>query len=168
MRVLTVKQPWAWAIIHGDKDVENRVRSLGPYRGPIAVHVSKRVARDVIEAPPRVLTRAVGTWRLNGGAFGKFPWTEHLGHIIGVVDLVNVHHGLNTEPNRMRAVRSCFQPGKPYGPCSPWAMPDHHHLALTNPRLLTRPIPATGRLALWRPDDALLTAITEQLGEAPE
>ena len=28
MRVLTVRQPWAWAIIHGQKDVENRVRSL--------------------------------------------------------------------------------------------------------------------------------------------
>ena len=28
MRVLTVRQPWAWAIIHGGKDVENRVRNL--------------------------------------------------------------------------------------------------------------------------------------------
>ena len=38
MRALTVRQPWAWAIIHGGKDVENRVRSLGPYRGPVAIH----------------------------------------------------------------------------------------------------------------------------------
>jgi hypothetical protein len=24
VRVLTVRQPWAWAIIHGGKDAENR------------------------------------------------------------------------------------------------------------------------------------------------
>lgn len=33
MRILTVRQPWAWAIIHGGKDVENRTRNVaGDYR----------------------------------------------------------------------------------------------------------------------------------------
>ena len=24
MKALTIKQPWAWAILHGGKDIENR------------------------------------------------------------------------------------------------------------------------------------------------
>ena len=39
MRVLTVRQPWAWAIVHGGKDIENRTRNVaGAYRGPVAIH----------------------------------------------------------------------------------------------------------------------------------
>lgn len=37
MKVLTVRQPWAWAIIHGGKNVENRSRRI-TYRGPLAIH----------------------------------------------------------------------------------------------------------------------------------
>jgi hypothetical protein len=37
MRALTVQQPWAWAIVHGGKDVENRTQAWG-YRGPLAIH----------------------------------------------------------------------------------------------------------------------------------
>ena len=39
MRAMTVRQPHAWAIIHGGKDVENRTRNIaGSYRGPVAIH----------------------------------------------------------------------------------------------------------------------------------
>lgn len=37
MRALTVQQPWAWAIVHGGKDVENRTQAWS-YRGPLAIH----------------------------------------------------------------------------------------------------------------------------------
>lgn len=50
--------------------------------------------------------------------------------------------------------------------CSRWAMEDHYHLVLANPRPLPSPIPATGRLGLWRPDDTLAAAITEQFADA--
>jgi hypothetical protein len=36
-RALTVKQPWAWAIVAGYKDVENRPRRTN-FRGPLLVH----------------------------------------------------------------------------------------------------------------------------------
>ena len=37
MRVLTVRQPWAWAIIHGGKTIENRSRNVaGKYRDTAA------------------------------------------------------------------------------------------------------------------------------------
>jgi hypothetical protein len=43
VRILTVRQPWAWAIIHGGKTVENRVRNIaGDYRGPVLIHVGLR------------------------------------------------------------------------------------------------------------------------------
>jgi len=37
LRALTVQQPWAWAIIHGGKDVENRGRNCH-FRGRFYVH----------------------------------------------------------------------------------------------------------------------------------
>nr|WP_273544234.1 ASCH domain-containing protein [Luteimonas saliphila] len=34
-------QPWAWLIVHGPKDVENRDWRTG-YRGPILIHAGKK------------------------------------------------------------------------------------------------------------------------------
>mgnify|MGYP001137357808 FL=1 len=43
MRAITVRQPWAWAIVFGQKDVENRSRNIaGRYRGPVAIHAGLR------------------------------------------------------------------------------------------------------------------------------
>lgn len=38
MKVLSVRNPWAWAIIHG-KDCENRSWKT-PHRGPLLIHAS--------------------------------------------------------------------------------------------------------------------------------
>lgn len=40
MKTLTVKQPWAWAIIHGPKRIENR-SWWTRYRGPLLIHAAK-------------------------------------------------------------------------------------------------------------------------------
>jgi hypothetical protein len=40
MLALTVKQPWADAIIHAQKDIENRTWPTA-YRGPLAIHAGK-------------------------------------------------------------------------------------------------------------------------------
>lgn len=40
MIALSVRQPWAWLIVSGWKDVENRTRRIG-YRGPLLIHASK-------------------------------------------------------------------------------------------------------------------------------
>jgi hypothetical protein len=37
MRALTVKQPWAWAILHAGKDIENRGWRTH-YKGPLVIH----------------------------------------------------------------------------------------------------------------------------------
>lgn len=156
LRVLTVRQPWAWAIIHGGKDIENRVRSLGPYRGPVAIHVAGAYAVDGLDLP--ALTEACDAWcKEAGGFWHKHPWLRGVGHVIGVVDLVGTHVG-----GRGGCYPSPSDPTR-LAWCSPWAIPDHHHLELANPRPLAAPIPATGRLGLWRPDDDLAAAILEAL-----
>ena len=39
VRLLSIQQPWAWLIVHGEKRIENR-RWRTRYRGPIAIHAS--------------------------------------------------------------------------------------------------------------------------------
>lgn len=47
---LSVRQPWAWAIIHADKDIENRswqaVNHGLRQRGRIAIHAAKGMTKD--------------------------------------------------------------------------------------------------------------------------
>lgn len=42
---LSIRQPWAWLIIHGHKDIENRDWST-PFRGQLLVHAGLTMTRD--------------------------------------------------------------------------------------------------------------------------
>lgn len=75
MKALTVHQPWAWAIAHGHKTVENRPWTTS-YRGPLAVHAGRR--HD---------PRAVAVFERAGVAM---PDDMPRGVIVAVVDLVDV------------------------------------------------------------------------------
>ena len=44
MKALTVTQPWAWLLIHGTKDIENRNWPTS-FRGEIAIHAAKGMPR---------------------------------------------------------------------------------------------------------------------------
>ncbi|GEL47428.1 hypothetical protein CHO01_25440 [Cellulomonas hominis] len=157
MRVLTVRQPWAWAIIHAGKDVENRVQTLGPYRGPVAIHAGLGEV-DRNNDASRALRAAHGT---------EAPTQLHFGAVIGVVDLTDVHHDNTVRGASLHCCSDSDWHGRDPrcpGMCSPWAMADHHHLVLANPRPLARPIPHRGGLGLRRAPADLVAAITEQLG----
>lgn len=56
---LSVRQPWAWAIIHAGKDIENRswqaVNHGLKRRGRIAVHASKGMTREEYEHASRFM-----------------------------------------------------------------------------------------------------------------
>jgi len=137
MRVLTVRQPWAWAIIHGGKDIENRVRNLaGEYRGPVAIHAGLAPV-DQDNLASRTHRRAHGSSVDTGIFFGA---------IIGVVDLLAV-----IEPHE----RCEF--------CSPWAIEGNYHLALGNPRALRKPIPYRGALGLRRLEHSAIELIKKEL-----
>lgn len=76
MKALSIKQPWAWAILHAGKNIENRPRRTN-YRGTIAVHASLKLFPGWEEYYPN---RAL-----------KVPPLEDLsiGAIIGFVDIVD-------------------------------------------------------------------------------
>lgn len=42
---LSIRQPWAWLIVNGHKDIENRTWVTG-FRGRFLVHASKGMTRD--------------------------------------------------------------------------------------------------------------------------
>jgi len=75
MKLLSVRQPWASAIVNGEKDVENRTWSTR-YRGPVAIHASLHL--DTAAVFP------------DGKSPGAFLDLLPRGAVIGVVDLLDV------------------------------------------------------------------------------
>lgn len=125
---LSVRQPWAWAIIHAGKDIENRSRfavtkgELKPRR--IAIHAAKGMTRD------EYLEAASFMWTL--GVACPAPTTLDRGGIIGAVDVVSV-------------VKAHASPWF-FGPCG---------LVLANAEACNL-VPSVGSLGYftWRPADA--------------
>lgn len=136
-RILTVRNPWAWAIINAGKTVENRSRNVaGDYRGPLLIHVAKQYAagwRSPVLAG--LMNQHDGVWD------EPQPWRAHAGMIVGVVDLVDSH-----------PVDDCIeqQHDGDWLACSEWADRTGHHLVLANPRALDDPIPYAGMLGVRR------------------
>lgn len=160
MRVLTVRQPWAWAIIHGGKDVENRVRNIaGDYRGPVAIHAAKGVG-------------SIDEFLANTVAVAKIgppvPFGLTHGAIIGVVDLTDVHSASVIDGCGVMDHQCEEHPHGCRRHCSPWAMgpaPEgwYQHLWLANPRALAEPIPYRGALGLRRLDEDTTSRIMREL-----
>lgn len=155
MKAITVRQPWAWAIMHGGKDIENRSRNIaGKYRGPVVIHAGKAI---IDEQLPRTVAASVGFLsrklgrlipdvpQFAGGSDDPWnvvaPWYGSRGGALGTVDLIDVHD----------------ERGCPGLSCSPWAFDDGSvHLLLANPRPFPEPIPYKGALGLWNFPDELL------------
>jgi hypothetical protein len=155
MRCITVQQPWAWAIIHGGKNIENRTQ-LGMWRRAvgttIAVHAGAQISEHGM-ADERIghALRDRGHIHMPPAAFSPPGLNSLLGApihrsaILGVVDVDDVHPAA--------------------GCCEPWGehdywdadgdyRPDVVHLVLTNPQALTVPVPCRGKLGLWSlPED---------------
>jgi hypothetical protein len=80
MMALTVRQPWAWAIVHADKTVENRSWAT-TYRGPLAIHAGANRSR--------IFREQASYWMDKIGVM--VPARDDLlyGCVIGTVDLVD-------------------------------------------------------------------------------
>ena len=180
MRMLTVRQPWAWAIMHGGKNVENRVRNLaGGYRGPVAIHAGLAIDHDydalMISEPAGIIAREkrpVGMRmvpsRISEPDEPRFHVTERYGYrgaIIGVVDLGDVHMAMPDELGRIRCQPENRAPGAWREACSPWAQEANYHLVLENPRPLVEPIPYRGALGLRTLDPETTARILAQIGD---
>ena len=149
MKALTVQQPWAWAIVHGGKDVENRTQAWA-YRGTLAIHAGLRGSERGLESP---LFREA--WLRAGHHAGQALELPR-GCVIGVVDLVGAH----------TAHEGCCE--------SPWAEQsyDEHggrhrrdivHLELSRPRPIPEPVPCRGALGLWKMPPDVLGQVLEQI-----
>lgn len=83
MKALTVKQPWAWAIIHAGKCWENRNWKTN-YRGPLLIHSGLKFdeqAPDWIEfmgiEKDGIVRRAyTNVIKLGGGIIGRVDLTD--------------------------------------------------------------------------------------------
>lgn len=76
---LSIRQPWAWLIVQGYKDIENRGWVTGK-RGPFLIHAAKGMTRPEYAAAMMVA-------RGNGVTIPAFEDLER-GGIVGMADLV--------------------------------------------------------------------------------
>ncbi len=83
--ILSVRQPWAWMIIHGDKDIENRTWRTR-VRGPVLIHASGSCTRREYEE-----ASGFAFWCIGGAIWDNYPKFEHLqrGGIVGQVEIVD-------------------------------------------------------------------------------
>jgi hypothetical protein len=121
VKTLTVRQPWAYLIVNGHKDIENRTWSTA-YRGPILIQSSKTYG-SVMELSDNCLwIEKYARPRLT------LPQNFTLGIIEGIVTLSDIK----------RDVRSF------------WADPDCYHWLLANPIPLDlESVSIKGKLGLW-------------------
>ncbi len=77
MKVISIRQPWAWLIIHAGKDIENRDWCTN-FRGPVAIHASKYVptAAEISEIELAMKVRIRRLELQYGGIIGTAEITD--------------------------------------------------------------------------------------------
>ncbi|MFF8784733.1 ASCH domain-containing protein [Streptomyces sp. NPDC015125] len=134
MKALTVRQPWADAIAHGGKTVENRT-----WPAPNK-HVGTRILIHAAAMPDR--HAVLPDDYVPAGPTGLFP--DYRGAILAVATLIGSHFDTGT----------C---------CQPWGMREVYHWQLADIQPLNEPVPAKGRLGFWTPTEEEFDATTVQL-----
>lgn len=132
MKVLTVRQPWAWLILHGGKDIENRSWPTN-YRGPLAIHAAKGMTRQEFDMALDFVSRFDDelSWHMTAVDFKATS-----GAIIGIVE-----------------VRDCATYND-FRPCPPrWYMGPYAWI-LSDPKPC-EPVYVKGKLGLWEWDGNL-------------
>jgi hypothetical protein len=93
MKALSLKQPWAWAVIHAGKVVENRTWKV-KFRGPLLIHASKGCTREEYESAARWMNeRGLASWpRWSDAGPPRIPDLDDLerGGIVGRARLVDI------------------------------------------------------------------------------
>jgi hypothetical protein len=77
MKTLSIRQPWAWLIVNGFKDIENRVWKTF-FRGELLIHAGKIIDDSSFEwiksvlVDPFIYNRMIHEAKINrGGIVGK-------------------------------------------------------------------------------------------------
>jgi len=158
IKAITIKQPWAWAIAHGGKDIENRTWGTS-YTGLLAIHAGAAWAE-----PGACDRRVIAAAEADKDENGCYDPPLHVEVEIGRAGSTRVRP---TDPRYVRsaivAVVEVVDWGVCEGYCSPWAIPGQHHWRLTNARPLAQPVHCKGRLSLWSLPNDVETAVRDQL-----
>lgn len=132
MKVLSIKQPWAFLLASGIKDVENRVWQT-KYRGMVLIHAPKKTdfdhpkIQEFIKYSAKKFNRSIDEMEL----FLK-EQASQTSAIIGAM-----------------YVMDCVK-----GSRSQWAFPDQWNWIIRQPYLFNEPIMnVSGKLHLWNYED---------------
>lgn len=135
MRALTVRQPWAAAIAHGPKRIENRPMPIPPKHLGTTILIHAGLTGDRVPRPS------------DQGPHIRATWPRHWGALVAAATLASCHKAASPR---------C---------CAPWGFPQTDndklwHWQLDNVRAIPHPILGVrGQLGLWTvPADALAAA----------
>ena len=157
VKVLSVRQPWAWLIVAGLKDIENRTWKTD-YRGRLLIHAGKEFDWSALRwlsvisqtYPPMigVMWQILVHFGLDADdvEYGNPPTLhqEELGALVGSVTLLDIVHWSDSD--------------------SVWAEPGNWNWQLIAPAAIT-PVPMPGRLGLYE-IPALALQSAERVGGA--
>lgn len=82
-RAISIRQPWAWAIMNAGKDIENRPQRW-KYRGLICIHASKYKNQSEYDIAENAITDNCDKWPPAMLSAGNIT-----GGIIGVAEIVD-------------------------------------------------------------------------------
>jgi len=139
MKCLSVRQPWAWAILHAGKDVENRTWDPSPKQlkpgERLAIHASKTFDVDGL----RWICANHEELGLNLEDIPIDPKAYPVGAVVGSVEFVGAID------QQLYALGSKTSPWF-FGPVG-WMV--------SHPKALEDPVPLKGRLMLFEVDDGI-------------
>lgn len=151
---ISVHAPWAWALMHAGKDVENR--SHGKRRWPqsvlgrVWVHAS-RWPLSMPTVPASGFARAV--WSSEREKMHALA-ADHLGRSVDEAELeaeLLLMRGHIVGSVEVYGYRTPDDP-----PDSPWYVPGSLAILVRDPRPLATPVRAKGALGWWRPQGEVL------------
>lgn len=177
---LSVHAPWAWALMFGGKDVENRgpkfprrragremlgrvwiQASLWPGQGPLR-DFSDAKSKFVAEGQRMVETM----WESQGWLDESYDIrdTECLAKLyVATKERLGVSVPKTSELSNLRGhiVGSIEVYGYADSSGSPWYVPGSLAILVRHPRPIATPVPAKGALGWWRPEESVLAACRE-------
>lgn len=88
---LSINQPWAWLIVNGAKDIENRDWPT-KFRGPVAIHAGLKLDKGAAWYMNQGIHPVQGDLMRNDHPAyvpSGEPWRAQMGGIVGVADIVD-------------------------------------------------------------------------------
>ena len=150
--ILSIQQPWAWAIVNGWKPVENRTwRST--YAGPLLIHAGRRELKDDLADVLDAVAEQTG--RSPADLLVQYQRQRALGAIVGKAMMRGC-------VDRSRTAAALL--GKPAGDNVERWWQGPYGFVLDRGEVWDPPVPLRGRLGIWFMDAVELQVAIERAG----